>query len=298
MYTRVDPKFEWEEGDYQWNLGRSYSEDDFWQWAASMGQPKPEYWEGNKGVLGDIQLGLRYRVTDKNEWFRDNGLAIGLMLMGALPTGKQAEPEEVVTAGATSWDLHFNGDIGVHVGLDKSFKESLDDRLILGLDVYYEWLLPHKYKTPTGEKNPLMLTYSPYVGRYYTVDGGDFSGFSFKTDIVPWKGPARATWLTKGDPEMAEKFPPLLTVSFMYTFTHLQQSDYESESDIWDWEREKTWKPGYKNILGANMTVSLLRLGAPLQPYVSYRNLTWLPSKNCRAPNVFSFGTRALLKFW
>ena len=297
-YTKVDPKFNWEKGDYQWNLGRPYSEEDFWQWAGSMGQPKPEKWEGNKGVLGDIQLGLRYRFTDKSEWFRDKGLAMAVLLMGALPTGSQPDPEEVISAGTTSWDLHANGDLGIHLSMDKFFKESLDDRLTLGFEVFYEALLPHRYTSPTGEISPLMLNFRPFTGKHYTIDGGDFSGFSFQTDVVPFKGPALATWLVKGDTSQAEKLPPLLTLSLRYTFNHLQQTDWNSESPIWDWDRERLWRPGYKNILWGQMVVSLLRVGAPIQPYVAYRNLSWIPGKNARAPDVLMMGTRVLLKFW
>lgn len=298
LYSKVDPRFEWEEGDYQWNLGRPYSETDFWQWAESMGQPRPETWEGNKGVLGDILLGLRYRFTDKSEVFRDNGLAMALLITAALPTGRAPDPELVVTTGTTSWDLHFNGDLGFRLGLDKTFKESLDGRLTLGVEAFYEFLFPHEYKSPTGKENPLMLNYAPYIGDTYTIDGGDFSGGSFQVDLVPYKGPALGTWLVGGDVSKAEALPPMITFSFRYTFLHLQQSNWESDSALWDWEKEEVWKPGYKNILWGQMVVSLLRIGAPIQPYVGYRNLTWIPGKNARAPNVLNFGTRFLLKFW
>ncbi len=298
MYTKVDPKFEWEEGDYQWNLGRSYSEQDFWDWAESMGQPKPEKWEGNHGVLSDIILVSRWRFTDGFKWFHDKDLAMAFMFMGALPTGAPAEPEEVVSAGTTTWELHANGDLCFHLGLDKFFTESLGGRLTLGLEAFYEVMLPHEYIAPQGEKNPLMLNIRPYTGRTYVIDGGDFTGFSTQVDVVPIKGKARQTWLTKGRQEMADKFPPVLSLTAKYTFTHLQQSNWESDSDIWDWEQEEQWRPGYKNILFGQATVGLYRFGVPLMPYASYRNLTWLPGKNCRAPNVMGFGIRSVLKFW
>ncbi len=298
MYSKVDPRFEWEEGDYQWNLGRPYSETDFWQWAESMGQPRPEKWEGNKGVLGDILVGLRYRFTDKSEAFKKSGLAMAATITGAIPTGAPPDPELVVTTGTTSWDLHFNGDLGFRLGLDKFFKESLKGRLTLGVEAFYEFLLPHEYKSPTGRENPLMLNYAPYIGDTYVIDGGDFSGGSFQVDIVPYKGPELGTWLVGGDASKAKDLPPVLSFSFRYTFLHLQQSNWESDSPLWDWEKEELWKPGYKNILWGQMVVSLLRIGAPIMPYVGYRNLTWIPGKNARAPNVFSFGTKAIMKFW
>lgn len=296
--TYIQPNMRWEPGDYQNTLGRPYSETDFWQWADSMGQPKPDDWEGNKGVLSDIILAGRYRFTDKSEWFQDKGMAMSFMLQYALPTGTQPDPEEVITAGTTTWDLHSNGELNLHLGIDKTFKESLDNRLVLGLDLYHEFHFPHRYTAPTGEKNPLMLNFRPYVGKHYTIDGGDFSGFSTAVDVVPLKGPALATWVSKNDSKKAESFPPLLTLSAMYTYTYLQQSDWESESEIWDWEREKLWRPGYKNILTFKAVISLLRVGAPIQPYVSFRNLTWIPGKNCRAPDVWNFGARVLMQFW
>ncbi|NLH47642.1 MAG: hypothetical protein GX444_03455 [Myxococcales bacterium] len=298
LYTKIDPDFQWDKGDYNWNLGRSYSEQDFWDWAGSMGQPKPGKWRGNEGVLGDIQLGTRWRFTDGYQSWEKLGLAMAGMMTVALPTGKQPDPEEVVTAGTTSWDLHSNGDLGFHVSLDKSFKESLDGRLLVGVDAFYEFLLPHRYESPEGKKNPLLLNYRPFTGKYYTIDGGDFTGGSVQTDIVPWKGPALGTWLTKGDVEKAKALPPLLTFSFRYSFIYLQQTDWQSDSEIWDYDRERLWRPGYKNMLNGQMVLSLLRLGAPLQPYVAYRNLTWIPGKNCRAADVLSAGTRVLMKFW
>ncbi|MDP8223379.1 MAG: hypothetical protein P9L99_08475 [Candidatus Lernaella stagnicola] len=298
VVAEVDPRFGWEEGDYQWNLGRSYTESDFWEWAGSMGQPKPGAWRGNEWTPGDIQVGTRWRFTDGFTSFRRAGWAMALTGLVVIPTGTQPEPEDVVTSGTTSWDLHSNGDLGLHFGVDKFFPDKLDSRLVLGVDLFHEVFLPKTYESPTGEKNPLMLTYAPYTGKHYTIDGGDWTGASFQVDVVPIRGPALGTWLVKGDATKAEALPPLVTLSFRYTFIQLQQSDWDSESDVWDYEREEEWKPGYKNMLWGQATLSLLRLGVPLMPYVNYRNLTWLPSKCARAPNVYGMGTRVLLKFW
>jgi hypothetical protein len=298
VFAEVDPRFGWEEGDYQWNLGRAYSEDDFWTWAGTMGQPKPGKWRGNEWQIGDLQIAGRWRYSDFFSWFKQHDVALSTMVFVALPTGKKPDPEAVVTSGTTSWDLHSNGDLGFHFGADKFFNKSLDGRLTLGIDLFYEFLFPKTYDTPTGRDNPLMLSYAPYVGDTYTIDGGDFSGGSAQVDVVPIKGPALGTWLVKGDVEKAKALPPLVTMSFRWTYIHLQQTRWESDSKIWDWEKEKEWRPGYKNMLWGQMTLSLLRVGLPLQPYVNYRNLTWIPSKNTRAPNVLGFGTRMLMKFW
>jgi hypothetical protein len=298
MYTEVKPNLKWKHGDYQWYLGHTYSEDDFWEWAASMGQPKPKDWSGNHGVLSDIILATRYRFTDGIDAFRRADLALAAYAFGALPTGRPADPEEVVSVGTTTWDLHSNGELGLHLSVDKFFKKELDGRLTLGLDAFYEALLRHEYKTPAGEKNPLLLNYRPYVGRTYTVDPGDFIGGSFQADVVPYKGPVLSTWLTKGNAELAAALPPTLALSFRYTFLGLEQSDWQSDSAAWDYQREKLWKPGYKNILWGQAVVSLLRFGVPVMPYASYRNQTWIPGKNSRAADVFTVGTRIVLKFW
>lgn len=299
LETRVEPNLEWEEGDYQSTLGRPYSEKDFWEWAASMGQPKPGNWSGNQGKLTDMPVGLRYRFTDGFKWFEKNDLACAITLLGALPTGSPSDPEEAVATGTTVWNLHFQGEFGVHISVDKSFKKSLDERLIVGLDLFHEILFRHTYVVPKGTKNPLLLNFQPYAGDTYTIDPGDFTGASIQVDVVPWKGPARGTWLSGGSAERAAGFPPFVTVSLRYTYVHLGQTDWDSDSELWDWDnREEDWRPGYKNILFGMVTISLLRLGIPLQPYVSYRNQSWLPGKNFRVGNALTTGIRIPLKFW
>jgi len=298
IYSDVNPNLEWVEGDYQWLLGDTYSEEQFWEWALSMGQPKPGNWTGNQGRLADIIIGFRYRFTDRFKWFEKHGLAAAYTMMGSLPTGTATAAEEIISVGTTSWNLHFQGELAMHLSVDKSFKKYLDNRVTIGLDFFYEIFFRHEYTTPTGEKNPLLLNLRPYVGDTYTIDPGDFLGFSAQIDLVPWKGPARATWLTKGSLEAAEKLPPLVTISLRYTYIYMGQTDWGSNSAIWEWEVEKYWRPGYKNILQGMLTISLLRLGIPLQPFVSYRNQSWLPGKNFRAASVLATGLRIPLKFW
>jgi hypothetical protein len=298
LNNTVKPDLGWVVGDYQWTLGRPYSEEDFWEWAESMGQPKPGNWSGNKGDLCDMVLGMRYRFSDHFGWFDRYSLACAVTVLGILPTGDAPDPEEIVAAGTTAWDLHFQGDVGVHLSVDEFFMKRKESRVTLGVDVFYEALLPHEYETPTGAKNPLLQNYRPYVGDTYTIDGGDFTGVSVQLDVVPWKGPAWATWLSKGSRERAAELPPLITLSFRYTYTHLGQSDWESNSAIWDWDREKLWRPGYKNIVQGRVLFSLLRIGVPLQPYVAYRTLTLIPGKNCRASNVLAIGASIPMKFW
>ena len=106
------------------------------------------------------------------------------------------------------WDLNFQGDLAFHLSFDKSFEEELDGRLQIGLDLFYETFFDRELTSATGEKNPLMRNFAPYIGENYTVNPGDFSGFGVMIDTVPYKGPAWATWLVGHDPEKAKALPP------------------------------------------------------------------------------------------
>jgi hypothetical protein len=41
-----------------------------------------------------------------------------------------------------------------------------------------------------------------------------------------------------------------------------------------------------------------LRLGTPLQAYLSYRTLSWIPGRNSRATDVVTVGLRAPFVLW
>ena len=302
MKTKVDPNFGWEPGDDTNEWGVFDTVDDFWEWAAGYGQPKIETWEGNYGTLSDIVLGTRLRFSDWiSHWFKQHGLAGAVTLYGAIPTGSPPDPEEVVSAGTTTWSLHFQGEIGFHASADYTLG-FLDDRVTLGTDLFYEIFLRHEYESAIGTKHPVILKDEDLeVGPTYTVDPGDFIGASFGFDLVPLKGPAWATWLSSRSEEKARGFPPLLTLTFRYTHTRIGQTDWGTTYGRADWEwedKEEIWLPGYKNILTGLATVSLLRLGVPLQIYGGLRNQTWLPGKNYRAANTYTAGLRIPLKFW
>ena len=298
LKTTVRPNLGWVPGDYQWNLGRAYSESDFWQWAASMGQSRPGSWSGNNGVLGDLVLGIRWRFTDLIRWCRANDLFATFSIMGAIPTGRHADAENLLSVGTNMWDLYSQGELAIHLSIEKGFPKKLDNRLFIGVDVFYEVFFPHTYTTPKGTENPLLLTYQPYVGDTYVIDPGDFVGAAIAVDIVPVKGPALGTWISGHDKKKAAKMPPMLTLNLEYRHVHTLQSWWRSKSAIWDWDREKAWRPGYKNVLAGKVTLSLLRVGVPFDLYAGYRNQTWIGGKNTRASNVVIVGIRFPLKFW
>lgn len=297
LRTKVEPDLGWVPGDYYWPLGRSYTEEDFWQWAQSMGQGKPGVWEGNKGVLSDIVLGLRYRISHLLPAFERAGWGLAVTAYWALPTGTKKDNEELASAGTTSWELHFQGELGFHVTIDKTFR-SLADRFTVGLDVFYEVFFEHSYKAGTGAKHPLIQNQAPYVGETYTIDPGDFMGFGVYLEFIPWIGPTTDNWLTRRAADGGASYPPLLTVGLGYIFTYHGQSDWTSNSALWDWTQEKAWRPGYKNRLILDVQLSFMRLGAPFMAYVSLKNLSWIPGRNNRPADVIMTGLRIPFKIW
>ncbi len=292
----IDPHLGWTPGDYQPSLGRPYSQDDFWQWAKSMGQKKPGVFRAD-AEPADMVIGLRWRLPQP-ALLEQAGIRAALALQGAIPTGRAQDPEELVAAGTTVWDLHNYGDLEAHLGFDRPFESGGVTRLNLGLDFYYSWLRPREMVSPTGIKNPLLLTYSPYIGKTWTLDPGDFLGVTAMVEVVPLVGPTWASFISGRKIERARAFPPLLMVSVGHTYVGVGQTHFESESKIWSWDREKLWKPGDKNTVKLGAELSLLRLGLPLQIYAGYRNQEWVPGRNTRAANITSVGARLMLRFW
>jgi hypothetical protein len=299
LNTSVATNFSWQPGDFQSQLGRSYSEDDFWAWAASMGQPRvPKTWSGNNGALSDIILGARYLLPQFG-WMQRSGFRWAGSLQVALPTGTNMDPEAAVSAGTNLWELHAAGTIEAHLSADQPFLE--DDgvsRGNVGADVFYSAFLPRRYTSGRGTVNPLLNNIAAYVGDDYWVDGGDWFGGTLSVDVVPIIGPTRASIVSGNSLEKARTLPPLVTLSLGYTHIRTLQSYWLSDSALWSWDREKLWQPGEKNIVKGTVTVSLLRVGLPLQVYASYRTQDLVPGRFTRPANVFTAGVRALVAFW
>jgi len=297
--TRVVTNIGWDQGDYQPQLGRSYSEDDFWAWAESMGQPRPPgEWRGNQYALADMVIGGRYRLPTF-EWMKQAKLSAVFGFQFALPTGRDADPEEIVAVGTTAWDLHTYGDAELHLAVSRPLwiDQTGLQRLGVTVDGFYAWLRPRTLESPRGEKNPLLLNYAPYIGDTYEVDGGDWFAGSLTFDIAAWAGPTARGLIYKEAPPPTAGLPPLLALSLAYSHIRTLQSDWTSESPLWDWDREKFWRPGYKNRLGVGAVVSLVRVGVPLQLYASYRTQTLIPGKNVRPSNTLTGGVRMLAQF-
>jgi hypothetical protein len=299
LNTFIVTHLSWEPGDYQSALGRAYSEDDFWAWAASMGQPRvPDTWSGNAGKLSDVILAGRYLLPQFG-WMKRSGLRWAGTLQVALPTGTNMDPEEAVSAGTNLWELHAAGTIEAHLSADQPFLE--EDGVFrgnLGADVFYAAFLPRRYEAGKGTINPLLNNIAPHVGDHYWIDRGDWFGATLSAEVAPVIGPARASSVSGNSLEKARTLPPLLTLSIAYTHIRTMQSYWYSESALWSWDREKLWQPGEKNLVKFALTVSLLRVGLPLQLHASYRTQDLIPGRYTRPANVLTAGVRVLTKFW
>ncbi len=299
MNSRVNTNISWEEGDYQSQLGRKYSEDDFWGWASSLGQPRvPAQWQA--GVrLADIILGGRYLLPE-TEWMTANHFRWSATLQVALPTGANFDPEAAVSVGTNLWELHAAGDVEAHVSADKHFL--VDEygvyRLNIGADLFYSFFRPREYTAGRGTVNPLLNNNAFFVGDKYIVDGGDWLAGTISVDAVPFLGPTRASIVSGGKLEKANALPGMLTLTVSYTRVQTFQSDWQSQSPLWDYDREKFWQPGAKNIVRATATVSLLRVGVPIQVYARYQSGDLIPGAYTRPANVFTAGVRLVAKFW
>ncbi len=298
--TTIHANFSWQPGDYQPSLGRAYSQDDFWAWARSMGQPRPpDYAETNKGVMADMVVGLRYKLKNYS-WLDRLGLQVAGALAFALPTGRSPDPEELLVAGTTTWELHAYGDVEAHLAADRPFfaDEYGVPRINLGADISYVFFRPRQYTTPRGTVNPLLLTYAPYVGDSYWVDPGDWFTTSVSLDLNPFFGPAEATRVSGNSVEKAKTLPPMVSMTFTYNYIATAGSNWWSNSALWEYDREKMWGPGDKHGFKAQLNLSFLRVGLPLQMYLSYRAQDLAHGKNTRAADTFSVGMRLLAKFW
>lgn len=300
LSTSISTHLTWEAGDYQNSLGRAYTMEDFWQWAESMGQPRvPDSWVGNRFTLSDLTLGAR-ALAPQTEWMRAHHLRAAGLVSAALPTGTQFDPEAAVSAGTNLWELHAAGDFELHASADKAFFVDGDglSRVSVGADLFGSQFRPHTYRAGHGTVNPLLNNTAPYVGDTYVVTPGGWLGGTLSVDLVPVIGPARASVVSGHSAEKAARLPPLLTLTLAYTGIATAQSDWHSNSPLWDWDREKFWQPGEKHLFKATLTVSLLRLGVPLQLYAGYRTQDLVPGRYTRPSNVFTAGARTLLSFW
>lgn len=298
--TTIQTHLSWQPGDYSSALGRAYSEEDFWQWAQSMGQPRvPDRWTGNSMTWSDISLVARSLLPEP-QWLEARHFRWSGTLQAALPTGTNFDPEAVVSAGTNLWELHAAGDLEAHVAMDQSFFVDGDGlaRLNLGADLFASWFRPRTYRAGKGTVNPLLNDFAPYVGDTYSVWPGAWVGGTVSADVTPIIGPSRASLVSGYSAEKAARLPALLSLNVGLTGIATAQSTWQSQSVVFDWDHEKAWQPGQKFIAKATLTLSLMRLGVPLQVYAGARLGSLLPGRYTRPSDAYTAGVRAFFSFW
>ena len=289
---RVQLNLDWTEGDFSNELGRPYSEDDFWQWANSMGQPTPEDWEG-PAALSDIVVGGFYNfVNHKNLTFTVLGIV-------NTRTGEDRDPEVLGAYGTTLYELGFAGDLGAHALFDFKFPGTLFARTTFSAELFYEYLFERSYRASTGKINPLVTNDAPYTGDSYRVKPGDYYGYGVGVDFCLIRGRRTPTWLTRADPEFQGILPALLNMGFAFHNFFAFPSNFHSQSTQWDDEQEADGlnKALRKCTLSAKATLSLLRYGCPLDLFVKYTDQELIKGKNFRPITGWEFGLRIYYSF-
>ena len=250
---------QWIPGEFDPALGRSMTFEDFCQYIESMGQPCPHDWRGKDNQLGDVIVGFRYR------FFQKRNFKLAFMGFVSTRTGAPGDPEELGAVGTTGYEYGSNGDLGFYLIGEKDFK-----KIVVNGEVFYEPFYTRRWKAPEGKLNPLLLNNASYVGKYYKIKPGDFYGFALGADLTIVKGSDNPTWLTRDNPEMQKSLPSLWIFSISYKRTWGLPDKFYSHSQVFDREMELShyWK--LKNTLQIATTVSLFRIGIPLDFYGTY----------------------------
>ena len=276
----------WEPGDFIPEFDRVMTQDDFWDWAGGLGQPRPENWRGTSR-LGDVILAALVNVV------REPGIQVTALMFGNTFTGGEAPPEQLGSNGTSGFHLITNGDLGLHLLSDWSLPDHpWLDRFTFSLDLYYEFFLPRTRPTPRGLVHPLILLEAPFVGDSYEVDRGDIFGAapSLSVDLV--RGPRGTTWLTEKNPALQDAFPAVLSFRVRYNPFRTFDTRYTSESPVWDSEQEEDNRALYKNSITLGLNPSLLRVGVPVDLTAAYLSQTWLPGRAFRPTDAWQIGAR------
>lgn len=286
-YQRVDLGLGWTEGDFSNDLGRPYSEDDFWAWAGSMGQPRPPNWKNADVTVGDIIVVMIYNFVNRPRF--------AFSTMGFLNTGsgRDSDPEILGSVGTSMFDFGFMGDIGLHALIDFKFPDyRFLRRATLSFEPFYEHFWERRFKAPKGKYNPLIANDAPYTGNRYAMQPGDFYGLNAGINIELIKGPKKPSWLTRANPEFQEMMPALVSIDLLFNSMVTFDSIYESKSEVWNDDMEEDHAAADKFTLGAKVTLSLLRYGIPLDLFGRYSNQEIIAGKNFRPVIGWEIGAR------
>lgn len=252
-------RLNWTPGAYASDLGRPYSEDDFWRFAGSMGQGKPKDFEA-KNRLGDVVLGGLYQVKKTKRY------QLGVLSFASTQTGKPGDPEVLGATGTTGYELQSNGDVGLHL-LGDYF---INPRISVGGEVFYEWFFPRRLDSAMGSVNPLLSYEGKYNGGGYLVVPGDWIGSVVGADFVLLRGTNEPSWITRSNPKLQKTLPALLTAKPQLKYTRFFGNRYRSDSPFFDAEQARLHRSGYRVNVEFQATLNLLRYGAPVGLYYKY----------------------------
>ncbi len=282
---KTDLNLGWESGDFIPEFNRQMTEDDFWDWAGSLGQPKPPNWSAY-GTPGDVLLAVLVNVY-RQPWSQITAFAFGNTF-----TATQANPEILGSVGTSGFDFITNGDIGLHLTSDWRLPDSILDRFTLSFDLFYEHYLPRTFPSPVGKYNPLIVDYAPYIGPTYKVTRGDIYGAGCTIRFDMLRGPDEPSWLTKTNPEFQKALPSLFGVQIGYTHVRAFDTDYDSLSKVWDSDQEEDNEALFKHNFKFSGQLSLLRYGVPVDLTGGYVTQTLIAGENFRPVNGFEVGIR------
>lgn len=279
-------RLQWTPGAYASDLGRPYSEDDFWRFAGSMGQDKPGDFSAHNR-LGDIVLGGLYQITKTRRY------QLGVLSFASTRTGELADPEVLGASGTTGYELQSNGDVGLHA-LGDYF---VNPRISVGGEVFYEWFFPRRLPSAEGKINPLLSYEGRYNGGGYLTIPGDWIGGVVGADFTLLRGTNEPSWITRSNPAMQKTLPALLTVKPQFKTTRFFGERTRSKSAFFDAERNRDKPSGVRYNLEIQATTNLLRYGAPLGLYYKYVNQELVPGRNFIPITSHIFGVQLYAAF-
>lgn len=276
MRTETELNLAWKPGAYAADLGRPYSEEDFWQFAESMGQRKPPDFKA-RNRLGDIILG------GVASFAKTATYQTAALFFASTRTGTQADPEVLGATGTTGFELQSNGDVGLHLLGDYALVGRYGEggpRLSLGGEVFYEWFFPRRFKTAKGRLNPLMLNEGLYAGDTYLVIPGDWLGGSLGLQWTMIQGTDSPSWITAKNPQLQKTLPPLLSVQPIVKYIRFFGNRYRSDSPFFDRRQNQLHPNGFRVTARLKAALNLLRYGVPLSLYYEYADQELIPGRS------------------
>jgi hypothetical protein len=261
LASQTDLHLNWTSGAYAGDLGRPYSEQDFWAFAGSMGQQKPKDFRAGARI-GDVVLGGIYNLKKTKRW---QTAALGFV---STRSGSKADPELLGAIGTSGFELQTNGDVGLHL-LGDYF---LNPRISAGGELFYEGFFPRRNRSALGTVNPLLSYEGRYNGGTYIVVPGDWFGATAGMQFTLLRGTNHESWITRGKPAMQKSLPALFTVRPSLKYTRFLGNRYASASDYFDRTMNASHRAANRYTFEFSAAANFLRYGVPLGPYYQYHS--------------------------